>query len=184
MKLILASASPRRKELLAQAGFDFTVEPRNADESFPSDMNPDEVAEYIANRKADPFSQDIGDRTILTADTVVIYDGEILGKPRDAQDAAVFLRKLSGSVHKVVTAVCIMNASKRTSFSSTSLVHFHTLSDEEIAFYIEKFQPFDKAGAYGIQEWIGLTKIAKIEGSYYNIVGLPVDRVYEELKRL
>ncbi len=182
-KILLASKSPRRKQLLREAGFQFEVLTLDVDESYPSDLVVGEVAEYIANKKADGAKEYLKEgHILLTSDTIVILDNVIYEKPKDAADAKRMLRKLSGNVHAVITGVCLMDSQQRKSFSVTSLVHFKTLTEEEIEFYIEKYQPYDKAGSYAIQEWIGHCKIHKIEGTYSNIMGLPVDRIYDELQ--
>lgn len=153
------------------------------DESYPSDLELDKVSEFISNKKADEFLKRINDEEmIITADTVVICKDKILGKPKDAKDAEEMLRFLSGETHEVTTGVTIATKVKRVSFTSESYVTFAELTDEEIKFYVDTFHPFDKAGAYGIQEWIGAVAVAKIDGSFYNVMGLPVHRLYQELK--
>ena len=180
--IILASKSPRRHQLLKEAGFEFEVRTRSIDEVFPEEMPVNEVAEYLAKAKADAVTDWLtGNEVIITADSVVILNNVIYGKPKDAADAFRIIRNLSGSIHQVITGVCIMTKEKTISFSDVANVHFMELTDEEIHFYIQKYEPFDKAGAYGIQEWIGFTKIKKIEGTYANIMGLPIHRVYQEL---
>ena len=181
-KLILASQSPRRRQLLEQAGFTFEVKTKPLDESFPEDMPVDEVAGYLARRKAHAAREFItGEEILLTADSVVILGDAIYNKPEDAADARRILRALSGRVHRVITGVCLLSRDKERVFSGESRVHFAELTDEEIDYYIRTCRPFDKAGAYAIQEWIGLCKIDRIEGTYSNIMGLPVDLVYREL---
>lgn len=181
-KLILSSNSPRRKELLELADIPFTVECRESDESFPADMSTYEVAEFIAIKKSIPWKGDIKDnQIILTADSVVILDDEIMGKPKDANDAFKMLQKLSGKVHRVITGCCLLDSDHQNSFSDITEVHFHPLAEEEINYYIDNYKPFDKAGSYGIQEWIGLNRVKEINGSWSNVVGLPVHRVYEEI---
>ena len=181
-KLILASQSPRRRQLLEQAGFTFEVKTKPIDESFPEDMPVDEVAGYLARRKAHAAREFItGEEILLTADSVVILGDAIYNKPEDAADARRILRALSGRVHRVITGVCLLSKEKERVFSGESRVHFAELSDDEIDYYIRTCQPFDKAGAYAIQEWIGLCKIDRIEGTYANIMGLPVDLVYREM---
>jgi septum formation protein len=180
--IILASQSPRRHQLLKEAGFEFEVRTRSIDEVFPEDMPAENVAEYLAIQKAEAVTDWIVDQEIIiTADSVVILNNKIYGKPTDAADAFRIIRELSGSIHQVITGVCISAKEKRVSFSEVANVHFAEISDEEINFYIEKYKPFDKAGAYGVQEWIGFTKVKKIEGTFANIMGLPVHRVYQEL---
>ena len=183
-RLILASQSPRRRQLLADAGIEFVLAPRfECDESFPATMLAEQVAEYLSCLKADAYPESLGERDILlTADTVVIADGKVLGKPKDRADAIAIIEQLSGREHQVVTGVSLTNASARHSFSTLSRVKFRTLSREEIEYYVDNYRPFDKAGAYGIQEWIGYVGIEGIEGSFYNVMGLPVQRVYCSLK--
>ena len=182
MHLILASKSPRRRELLEVAGFSFTVRTKNVDESWPTEMPVEEVAEYLARKKADAFKESMTpDEIILTADSVVILNNTIYGKPADREDAIRILKELSGNVHRVITGVCLVSHQKNISFSSISDVHMAPFTDAEMNYYIENGNPFDKAGAYGIQEWVGFCKVHRIEGTYANIMGLPIDRVYEVL---
>ena len=185
-RLILASASPRRRELLASCDIDFTLAERfECEECYPADLEAERVAEYLSQLKSEAYPQALKDGDILlTADTVVIAGGEILGKPKDRADAERMLQTLSGATHKVVTGVTLRTTTQRISFSAESLVTFRLLENEEIAYYIEKYRPMDKAGAYGIQEWIGYVGIERIEGSFYNVMGLPVQRLYVELQRL
>ena len=183
-KIILASKSPRRSQLLREAGFEFEIRTREIEESYPPTLPAKEVAKFLAEKKAlgvQDFITD--DEIILTSDTVVILGNEIFGKPKDFADAQNILRKLSGTIHEVITGVCLFSINKKRVFEGVSKVHFEKLSDTEIGYYINKFQPYDKAGAYAIQEWIGLCKVKKIEGTYSNIMGLPVDLVYKELKQ-
>jgi septum formation protein len=182
-KIILASKSPRRKELLEKAGFNVEIFLKEVEENYPDEMDTDKVAVFLAIKKANECSEAIkGDEILLTADSVVILDRIIYGKPKDKNEALSILKNLSGRSHKVITGVCLKSSNKTISFSSTSIVTMDALTEEEINYYIEKYQPYDKAGAYGVQEWIGLCKISKIEGSYANIMGLPVDLVYKHLK--
>lgn len=185
-RLILASASPRRRELLAACDLDFTLaEKFECEECFPADLEADKVAEYLSQLKSNAYPHALATNDILlTADTVVIAGGEILGKPKDSADAERMLKMLSGATHKVVTGVSLRTTKQTISFSAESLVSFRTLENEEIAYYIEKYRPLDKAGAYGIQEWIGYIGIEGIEGSFYNVMGLPVQRLYSALKEL
>ena len=185
-RLILASASPRRRELLAACDLDFTLaEKFECEECYPADLEADKVAEYLSQLKSNAYPHALATNDILlTADTVVIAGGEILGKPKDSADAERMLKMLSGATHKVVTGVTLRTYSRTISFSAESLVSFRTLENEEIAYYIEKYRPLDKAGAYGIQEWIGYIGIEGIEGSFYNVMGLPVQRLYATLKEL
>ncbi len=181
--LILASKSPRRSQLLREAGFEFSAVSLDVDEQFPADMPVEAVAEYLAQRKALAAAHFIHDREIiLSADSVVILDGQIYNKPEDYDHAFAMIRQLSGRQHSVITGVCMLSVEQERSFSDRSEVWFEPLSDEEIDYYIRNCQPFDKAGAYGVQEWIGLCKIRRIEGSYANVMGLPVHRVYAELQ--
>ena len=185
-RLILASASPRRRELLAACDLNFVLADKfECEECYPADLAADKVAEYLSQLKSEayPYPLNEGD-ILLTADTVVIAEGEILGKPKDNADAERMLKMLSGATHKVVTGVTLRTAQRTLSFSAESLVSFRTLKEEEVAYYIERYRPLDKAGAYGIQEWIGYVAIERIEGSFYNVMGLPVQRLYVELERL
>ena len=181
-KLILASNSPRRHELLKGLDLDFEVRVKNGvGEKYPDNLPAEKVPEYISKEKAAAY--DIKeDETLLTADTVVILNGEIMGKPKDTAEAKEMLQKLSGHTHHVVTGVSITTREKQVSFSDTTAVTFRKLTDNEIDYYIEHYKPFDKAGAYGVQEWIGYIGVTRIEGSFYNVMGLPVERVYEALK--
>ena len=182
-RLILASQSPRRRQLLADTGIEFVLAPRfECDESFPSTMPADEVAEYLSGLKADAYPDGLGDKDILlTADTVVIADGKVLGKPKDRAEAVAMLEQLSGREHQVVTGVSLSNALGRRSFSVLSRVKFRGLTLEEIEYYVDNYRPFDKAGSYGIQEWIGYIGIGRIDGSFFTIMGLPVHLVYKTL---
>ncbi len=183
-KIILASNSPRRKELLSGIDVDYEIRTLpDIDESYPDDLPNEEVAEYIARKKASAYAAELSAETLLiTADTVVLLDDTILGKPLDAADAKRMLRVLSGKTHRVITGVCLTSRQKQVAFSSVSHVTFGELSDEEIDYYVEKYRPFDKAGAYGVQEWIGYVAVKHIDGSYFNVMGLPIYRVYNELK--
>ena len=185
-KLILASNSPRRKELLAGLGLLFEVRVlQDIDESYPDNLPVSEVALYIAGKKADAYRTIVNDdELIITADTVVIVGDEILGKPVDEADAERMLRQLSGRIHQVTTGVCLLTASQERRFAVTTDVTFKELSDEEIRYYVTTYKPFDKAGAYGIQEWIGYVGVTCLHGSYYNVMGLPVQRIYETIRTL
>lgn len=181
-RLILASKSPRRQQLLKDAGFDFSVKTIDIEEDFPSTLPVVDVGKYLAEKKANAFTNELmSDETVITADTVVIVKDKVLAKPEDKQEAFEMIRSLSGTHHDVITGVCLMSKSKVVLFDDVTRVYFKELSDEEINFYIDTFEPYDKAGAYGIQEWIGMIGIKKIEGSYFNVVGLPVQKVYEKL---
>ena len=184
-KLILASNSPRRKELLAGLGVPFEVRVlQDIDEHYPENLPVNEVARYIAKEKADAYRRIVApDELIITADTVVIVGDEILGKPVDEADAVRMLRLLSGRTHQVTTGVCLLTAEKERCFDVTTDVTFKTLTDEEIHYYVNRYRPFDKAGAYGIQEWIGYIGVTGLHGSYYNVMGLPVQRIYQELTK-
>ena len=181
--IILASASPRRRQLLEQLGIDFTVKVIDGlDESYPAGLAWQEIPEYLSRKKAEGHSSLLTPSTmIITADTLVMLDGKPLGKPADAAEARLMLRNLSGRSHFVITGVTILTMEKSTSFSTTTEVFFDSLTDDEIDFYITRFKPLDKAGAYGIQEWIGAAGIRRIEGSYYNVMGLPLHSLYTAL---
>lgn len=183
MKLILASNSPRRRELLGGLGLDFEVKIiKGIDESYPESLPSEEVAEYIASKKALPYRDIVGnDEIVITADTVVVCENEIMGKPTDHDDACRMLRLISGKTHQVYTGVCLMSQEKTRCFTVKTDVTFRELTDEEIEYYIANYKPFDKAGAYGIQEWIGYIGVTSLEGSYFNVMGLPVQRIYGEL---
>ena len=183
-KIVLSSNSPRRKELLGELGIDFEVRViEGIDETYPKELSVEEVPQYIAREKARVYI--VGkDEVLLTADTVVVLGNEIMGKPHDEADAMRMLRQLSGKTHQVITGVCLKTSDKQVTFSDITDVSFAELTDEEIKFYVDNFRPLDKAGAYGIQEWIGLAGVTGIKGSYFNVVGLPVHRVYAELKKL
>ncbi|MCY7358761.1 MAG: Maf family protein [Rudanella sp.] len=179
--LVLASGSPRRKQLMTDAGFRFTIETRPTDEAFPADMPADEVAEYLARQKAAEFIPDLGNRIVLCADTVVILDNQILNKPQDAADAHRMIRSLAGRSHRVRTGVCLLSPLGMESFTDETTVQFAPLTDDEIEYYIRECAPFDKAGAYGAQDFIGLVGIERLEGSFYTVMGLPTHRVYQAL---
>ena len=181
IKIILASNSPRRKELLGGLGVDFEVKVlKGVDESYPESLPSTDVAEYIAAEKAAAYTVK-DDELLITADTVVIVGRDILGKPADAADACGMLRELSGKTHQVVTGVCLTTSKEQRRFSVTTDVTFKQLSDAEINYYVDKYKPYDKAGAYGIQEWIGYIGVTALSGSYYIVMVFPVQRVYEEL---
>jgi septum formation protein len=183
-KIILASKSPRRQELLRLMDIDFRIVLKDVDESYPGGLTPEEIAVYIAEKKAKAFDESVTGEVVLTADTIVAVEGQILGKPEDSEHAVQMLQMLSGKVHRVVTGVCLLYKHQFNLFHDVSEVFFRQLTDEEIRFYVEKYQPLDKAGAYGIQEWVGLTGIERINGSYTNVVGLPTEKLYQQLKRL
>lgn len=181
-RLILASNSPRRQELLRNAGFRFEVFTRDFEENFPDTLAPAEVAEYLAKQKNENYRKLLGNETVITSDTTVVLDESVLNKPLNRQNAFVMLKSLSAKTHLVISGVCISSPEKVISFSDTTEVTFFPLSDDEINYYIDNYKPFDKAGAYGIQEWIGLTKVKELKGSFYNVMGLPVSEVYRVLK--
>ena len=179
----LASASPRRRELLKGLDIEFTVEPgKDEREAFSPELPHTEIPAFLARHKSETFHRELALKEVLiTADTLVFLDEEILGKPKDAGEAAAMLRALSGRTHTVTTGVALRTRERLHTFSDTTEVDFKPLSEEEIAYYIDKYRPFDKAGAYGVQEWIGYTGITAIRGSYFNVMGLPVQRLYTEL---
>ena len=183
-KIILASNSPRRKELLA--GIDVPFEVRvidGIDESYPDTLPTKDIAEYIAKKKATAYRETMaGDELVITADTIVVLGSQVMGKPHDANDASSMLRQLSGQTHQVITGVTLTTKERQMSFSVETDVTFKNLSDEEIDYYVTNYQPFDKAGSYGIQEWIGHIGVTGMSGSYFNVMGLPVQRIYEALK--
>ena len=183
-KIVLGSNSPRRRELLAGLDIDFEVQTiPGIDESFPETLRPDEVPVYIAKKKAEAYIPSMpADELLITADTIVWTFCEILGKPKDREDAIAMLRKLSGRVHEVITGVCITTKEKTVSFSASSAVCFAGLDEEEIIYYVDKYRPFDKAGSYGIQEWIGYVAVEAINGSFYNVMGLPIHQLYAKLR--
>ncbi|MDA3853110.1 MAG: Maf-like protein [Bacteroidales bacterium] len=184
--ILLASNSPRRQELLADLDIEFsTFVKKDIDESFPSDMDAQEVASFLSKKKADAYRKDIKDGLlIITADTVVIQGGKILGKPEDKVEAYEMIKALSGKSHTVITGVSLTTKTKQNTFSANTEVTFATLTDQEINYYINKYKPYDKAGAYGIQEWIGYIGVQHISGSYFNVMGLPVQQLYTELKAM
>jgi septum formation protein len=182
-KLVLASNSPRRKQILEEAGITFTVRTKDIPENYPAHLNAVEVPSYLARLKAQAFIIS-GDETIITADTIVLLDGIILEKPSGYEEAFSMLKSLSGKKHQVITGVCLLNKNIEIIFSDTTDVYFRQLSDAEINFYLEHYKPFDKAGSYGIQEWLGMVGIEKISGSYFNVMGLPIHKLYAELKKL
>ena len=183
--IILASSSPRRRFLLKQLGLEFTELIAEIDESYPEGMTPDEIAVYLAEKKAGHFNELLEDpgNILITADTLVLINGEILGKPAGKKMAMKMLKTLSGRMHQVITGVCIRSRDKSSSFTEWTDVYFKALSASEIEYYLTHYKPYDKAGAYGAQEWIGYIGITRLEGSYFNVMGLPVQRLYEELSR-
>lgn len=184
-KIILASKSPRRKMLLEGMGFSFVVACPEIEETFPNDIPIKEVPVYLAEKKANSLLHLIKNNTLLiSADTIVCVDNIILGKPRNNEDAFSMLKSISGRSHYVITGVCLKTIDKQKTFYAESKVFFRTLTDEEINYYIENYKPFDKAGAYGVQEWIGYVGIEHIEGSYFNVMGLPTQLLYKEISNL
>ena len=184
-KIILASQSPRRKQLLEWAEIPFEIIVKETDESFPPALPVEEVAIHIARQKAITVQQDLDESpVILAADTLVVLHAKIMGKPADREEAILFLEALSGQKHKVITGVCILNNGNEIVFADSTEVEFHKLTKEQIIFYVDKYKPFDKAGAYAIQEWIGVVGIKSVQGDFYNVMGLPVSRVVKELNNL
>ena len=182
-RIILASRSPRRQQLLREMGLKFDIVIREFDETYPEGLSGEEIARYIAERKAASFKNEIKENEIIiTADTIVWCNNKVLGKPADIEEAISILNEINDNTHEVITAVSIISKRLGVIFSESTKVTFEKMSDEEIRYYAETFKPFDKAGAYGIQEWIGITACSYIEGSYFNVVGLPVQRLYMELK--
>ena len=184
-RIILGSNSPRRRELLAglDLSFDVHVIP-GLEENYPDSLQPQEIPVFLSKQKAEAYLSTLEDQVLLiTADTIVWNETEVIGKPKDREDAIRMLRSLSGHEHQVVTGVCLTTTKKQETFSVVSSVRFASLTDEEIIYYVDKYKPFDKAGAYGIQEWIGYVGVESISGSFYNVMGLPVQRLYQELKR-
>lgn len=185
-KVKLASNSPRRKELLSGLGIDYEVKVLpDIEETYPASLQGEEIPVYIAREKAGAYRKDMKeDELIITADTIVYIDGEALGKPQDEADACRMLRKLAGRTHQVITGVCLTTVGFQRAFASLTEVTFAPLSEEEIRYYVSRYRPFDKAGAYGVQEWIGYVAVTGIRGSFYNVMGLPVQRLYQELSDL
>ena len=184
-RIILGSNSPRRRELLAglDLSFDVHVIP-GLEENYPDSLQPQEIPVFLSKQNAEADLSTLEDQVLLiTADTIVWNETEVIGKPKDREDAIRMLRSLSGHEHQVVTGVCLTTTKKQETFSVVSSVRFASLTDEEIIYYVDKYKPFDKAGAYGIQEWIGYVGVESISGSFYNVMGLPVQRLYQELKR-
>ncbi|MES2286349.1 MAG: Maf-like protein [Bacteroidota bacterium] len=180
--LILASKSPRRQYLMKELGLDFEVHTKDVDESFPENLKAQEIPLYLCQKKADAFDEELTDNTVvITADTIVWIDNQVLNKPENFDDAVRMLKLLSGKKHEVYTGVCLRSKHKTKTFYALTNVYFKELSQEEIEYYINNFNPYDKAGAYGAQEWIGYIAVEKIEGSYFNVMGLPVRELYEEL---
>lgn len=181
-KIILGSGSPRRQELLKSLGFEYRLMPINADESFPLDLQAQDIPLYLAEKKADAFPVELKENELLiTADTIVWCEGKVLNKPAIFKEGKIMLETLSGKMHEVFTGVCLKSANKQTVFYDASKVYFKPLKNEEIEYYLTNYNPYDKAGGYGVQDWIGYIGIDKIEGSFYNVMGLPVKELFEEL---
>jgi septum formation protein len=181
-QIILGSNSPRRQELLKSLGFTFLNKPINADESFPVNLQAEEICLYLAEKKADAYAEDLQDDEILiTADTIVWCEGKVFNKPANFVEGKKMLETLSGKMHEVFTGVCLKSGNKQTTFYDVSKVYFKKLKPEEIEYYLTNYSPYDKAGGYGVQDWLGYIGIDKIEGSFYNVMGLPVKELYEEL---
>jgi septum formation protein len=187
MNLVLASGSPRRRQLLTDLGLSYEIRLREVDESFPPDLRRGEIAEYLARHKAEAYRADLAPtELLLTADTIVCLDDDVLNKPADTTEARQMLSRLQGRAHQVYTGVCLLPGDGREPvvFADETTVHFRALSEAEIAFYVDHYQPFDKAGAYGAQDWVGLVAIDRLEGSYFNVMGLPTHRVWTALTQL
>ncbi len=183
--IILASSSPRRQHFFNELGLDFEIRIKEVDEIYPSHLTEVEITDFLAKLKARPFQNELRSNDLLvTADTIVWLDNKAIGKPKNILEAKAMLSNLSGKTHKVISSVCITTKSKQTLINDTTLVKFKILSKSEIDYYIENYKPFDKAGSYGIQEWIGYIGIEKIEGSYFNVMGFPVHKFYEEILKL
>lgn len=183
-QLILASQSPRRQELLADLGFDFKIRTLSVEEKYPDDLAKSEVAVFLAKLKAHAQKNTLKARDLLiSADTIVLLGNEILEKPKNFEEAKIMLEKLSNSKHEVITGVCLLSNEKEVYFSDSTEVYFGKLSQNEINYYLNKYKPYDKAGSYGIQEWLGMIGVERIEGSYFNVMGFPVHKVYRELMK-
>ncbi|MEE3998903.1 Maf-like protein [Tenacibaculum sp. FZY0031] len=183
--IILASNSPRRQELIKSLDIPFTIKTKDVEEIYPEELNHTEITDFLADLKASPFKEELRENELLiTSDTIVWINNEALGKPKNYDEAFQMLKKLSNTTHEVVTSICITNKSFQTTVNDITIVHFRELLDDEIDYYLTTYKPFDKAGAYGIQEWIGKIGIAKIEGSYFNVMGFPIHKLYKELSKL
>ena len=181
--IVLASNSPRRKQFLSDLGLTFSVQPANVNEEYPAELRGKDIALFIAEQKASVFNDVNENELIITCDTIVWLDNKAFGKPYDKSEAVEMLQQLSGKTHEVISAVCLKSATSNHLFYDITRVTFNNLSEEDITYYVEQYKPFDKAGAYGIQEWIGLIGIEKIEGSYTNVVGMPMEKLYNELMK-
>lgn len=183
--VILASGSPRRQAFFKELDIDFVIRVKEVEEIYPKELQGAAITDYLADLKTQPFANELTDEELLiTSDTIVWFEGKALGKPKNYEDAFQMLRSMSGKQHEVITSISIKNNHFQKIVNDTTIVNFKALTDEEIAYYIDKYQPYDKAGAYGIQEWIGRIGIDKIEGSYFNVMGLPVHKLYKELMQL
>lgn len=180
-RVVLASGSPRRQQYLKELDIDFEVRLKEVEEIYPDSLKGHEITDFLAELKTSAFESLQDDEILITSDTIVWHEGKALGKPKDRDDAFAMLASLSGKTHEVITSVCIRNKEQKDIFNETTRVTFNVLTDDQIAYYLDRYRPYDKAGSYGIQEWIGLVAIAKIEGSYANVVGMPVDKVYTHL---
>lgn len=184
-KIVLASQSPRRQQLLADMGIPFTVKTLDTNENYPDTLEAHAVAQYLAEKKADSYVSSLhDDEVVITADTTVVVNDLILGKPENAEEASAMLQQLSGKMHEVITGVCVCTKQSRISFDDITKVWFRDLDPDEVEHYIQTYRPFDKAGSYAIQEWIGMIGIEKIQGSYFNVVGLPAEKLYKTLKAM
>lgn len=181
--VILASGSPRRQQFLKDLGLDFTIELRNVEEIYPETLQGHQITDYLAELKASPFDKLKENDILITSDTIVWLDNKAIGKPKDRNDAIKIFKELSGKKHQVITSICIKTTSEIKIINDTTDVYFKKLSDNEINYYIDNFQPYDKAGGYGIQDWIGYIGVEKIEGSFFNVMGLPVHKLYIELSK-
>jgi len=183
--IILASGSPRRQELFKELGLQFTIQVKPIEENYSSTLKEEGITNYLADLKTKPFDSELTEKDILiTSDTIVWLKNKALEKPKNAQEAIAMLNELSGTKHKVITSICIKTLKTQKVFFDTTIVHFKNLTSNEINFYVKNYNPYDKAGGYGIQEWIGFIGVTKLEGSYYNVMGLPVHKLYEELLKL
>lgn len=184
-KIVLASNSPRRKELLSGLGVDYVVKTLpDVDETYPQGLNEEDIAKHIARGKAEAYREVMNDdELVITADTIVWLEGTVMGKPKDEEDAREMLRRLSGRTHQVVTGVCLTTTSMQKTFATVTDVTFSNLTEEEIDYYVTRYRPMDKAGSYGVQEWIGFVGVENLSGSYFNVMGLPIQRLYTELKK-
>lgn len=183
--LILASSSPRRQQFFKDLNIDFEIRLKEVDEVYPTELKAHEITDFLADLKSKPFDNELTEKDLLiTSDTIVWFENKALGKPKNYDEAFSMLRRMSGKIHEVITSISIKNKNFQKIVNDTTIVEFKDLSDEEIDYYIKEYQPYDKAGAYGIQEWIGRIGIKKIEGSHFNVMGLPVHKLYKELMNL